>query len=204
VARVGEVAGVSLPRHRARALSTQTRGPYSVHPCSAARKRSLFFKLPVGDTPSTSPTPTYTLNLRATRSGYSNHVFIFSDARRFGISSHVNAIGCVAWSLPHTSAQSDVSLGACFTRQCNWSRRIDLLPASMRGSVSMRGIITRERNSQRQREPRSLFTRGATVASIGIGKASFHIDAVAKNSGRWHHNPSLGRRPGRGVRFPAA
>ena len=35
-----------LFRHRARALSAQTRGPYSVRPWSAAVKNILFFKLP--------------------------------------------------------------------------------------------------------------------------------------------------------------
>ena len=68
----------------------------------------------------------------------------------------------------------------------------------------MRGVFTRERNSQRWRELRSLLHAWCTVASIEIGKASFHIDAVAKSSGGWHHKRSLGRRPGRGVRFPAA
>jgi hypothetical protein len=41
------VGPVSL-RHRARALSTLTRGPYSVRPWSAAEERSLFLKLPDG------------------------------------------------------------------------------------------------------------------------------------------------------------
>src|SRR5687767_7029073 len=35
-------------RHRARPLSTLTRGPYSVRPWSAAEERSLFLKLPDG------------------------------------------------------------------------------------------------------------------------------------------------------------
>src|SRR5687767_11250891 len=35
-------------RHRARPLSAQTRGPYSVRPWSAAVKNILFFKLPDG------------------------------------------------------------------------------------------------------------------------------------------------------------
>jgi hypothetical protein len=37
--------------HRARSLSTRTRGPYSVRPCSAAGKRSLFFTLPARGCP---------------------------------------------------------------------------------------------------------------------------------------------------------
>ena len=39
-------------RHRARALSAQTRGPYSVHPCSrCSKKHPVLFKLPEGGSP---------------------------------------------------------------------------------------------------------------------------------------------------------
>ena len=46
----GVVGHISL-RHRARPLSTQTRGPYSVHPCSCCWSRHpVGLKLPEGDT----------------------------------------------------------------------------------------------------------------------------------------------------------
>jgi hypothetical protein len=52
-------------RHRARPLSTQTRGPYSVHPWSCyCKKRPCFIKLPEGRR-THQPSPKRPLSLRA-------------------------------------------------------------------------------------------------------------------------------------------
>src|SRR5687768_12103728 len=65
VARVAEVAGVSLPGAAHATLSTRTRGPYCVRPWSCCWKNiPVLSKPPVRDTPPTSTTPEPTLSLK--------------------------------------------------------------------------------------------------------------------------------------------
>src|SRR5687767_12265134 len=78
------LVGPTSFRHRARALSTQTRGPYSVRPWSCyCKKRPCFIKLPEGRR-THQPPPQRTLVLKRSGKEISDSAYVSASSRWVG------------------------------------------------------------------------------------------------------------------------